>query len=73
MLRVYFQAGKISQLAAGTAMKRNQWASVRETIIKNSAENAESIEIIESALFHIWLDPECISLEKKNLGMQQLS
>ena len=54
-------------------MKRNQWASVRETIIKNSAENAESIEIIESALFHIWLDDECISLEKKNQGMQKLS
>ena len=46
---------KISHLAAGTALSRDKWASIRETLTYDP-QNEESLAKIESALFHVWLD-----------------
>lgn len=46
---------KISHLAAGTALNRTKWAKIREKLKEN---NSISLETVESALFHIWLDDD---------------
>jgi len=67
--------GKYYHLAAGTALNRTKWASVRQSVILDSNENAESLESVESALFHYWLDEESIPLEglKKQQGINKLA
>ena len=62
-------------MAAGTALNRTKWASIRRSIIAASDENAESLEYVESALFHYWVDDESVSVDglKKSEGMNKLA
>lgn len=46
---------KIGLLPAGTALERGKWARIREMV---NAHNEHSLAIVESALFHVWLDDQ---------------
>jgi len=54
---------KISDLAAGTSLSRDKWASIRD-ILKSDSQNEESLAKIETALFHVWLDNEPANVAK---------
>merc|ERR1711937_749550 len=47
------QTSEISHLPAGTALNRTKWATARDQLKK---DNLQSLEIIESALIHVWFD-----------------
>ncbi|CAG5113863.1 Oidioi.mRNA.OKI2018_I69.chr2.g7953.t1.cds [Oikopleura dioica] len=57
------EAEKIEYLAAGTALSRDKWASIREAI-NSDAQNEYSLQKIESALFHVWLDDSPANVSK---------
>lgn len=46
----------VSALGVLTSLERNEWAKAREEMIKNSPKNAESFQLIDSALFVLVLD-----------------
>ena len=61
------------ELAAGTAMNRTKWHQVRQAIGRDSSTNAESLHLIESALFHVWLDDETSLTDQNAEGKKNLS
>ena len=44
---------KIGHLPAGTALNRTKWAAARDVL---KQENGPALEIVESALLHVWFD-----------------
>lgn len=63
------QGSKISYLAAGTAMNRTKWALARKELLKS---NSQPLEVIESALFHVWFDLNQPITNVKNLCQRGL-
>lgn len=46
----------VSALGVLTSLERNEWAKAREEMTQNSPKNAESFQLIDSALFVLVLD-----------------